>query len=439
MGTRSSRKLYLCLLSCAGAGALLLAACGSSSKSAGTSSSTTTGATSGSVTGATVTPTKSPAVIGALVDISGPSAGARDKLAKVIPAWQQYINSKGGLNGHPVKVDIRDVQSNPATAQTEEESLLQEHPIAWFVDSSATEGAQASFLRQSHIPIIGAGYAPQLWGGQMASLGLNCSSATNSPLPCALPNAFTVTTTFGAVLDQAAVVAKAEGATKMIDVVCAEIDACSSADPELKATAKKIGIADAGLVKVSSSAPSYTSQCVQFIQEKIDWIELSVQDAAAAQMIKDCQDQGYTGSFGVLTGSVCCSLLAMQNVKLGGGIEAFPWWVDNPPVQQYRAAMAAANVPAVDWETSQSTGAWTALQMFAAAQAHLSANPTAAEALANMYTLKNQTLGGLIPPITFTQGQTASPRNCFWPYLYQNGKISNPLGGVTYECYPAQS
>jgi branched-chain amino acid transport system substrate-binding protein len=378
-------------------------------------------------------------VIGALVDISGSSAGARRFLAKVLPAWQDYVNGKGGLDGHPVKVDIRDVQSNPATAQSEEQALLAEHPIAWFIDASSTEGAQASFLGQTGIPIIGAGYAPQLWGAELASLGLNCSSAANSPLPCALPNAFTVTTTFGAVLDQAAVVAKSSGATKIVDVVCAEIAACSSADPELKATAKKIGIDDVGLVKVSSTASSYTSQCVQFIQEKVDWIELSVQDAAAAQIISDCQNQGYTGTFGVLTGSVCCKLLQTPNLKLGGGIEAFPWWVGDPSVQVYRTAMKAANVPAEDWQTSQSTGAWTALQMFAAAQANLSASPTAAEALANMYTLKNQTLDGLIPPITFTKGQPASPRNCFWPYTYQHGTITNPLGGLKYECYPAQT
>jgi hypothetical protein len=56
-----------------------------------------------------------------------------------------------------------------------------------------------------------------------------------------------------------------------------------------------------------------------------------------------------------------------------------------------------------------------------------------------MYTLNNETLGGLIPPITFTKGQPAGPRNCFWPYIFQNGTITNPLGGLKYECYPTQS
>jgi branched-chain amino acid transport system substrate-binding protein len=350
-----------------------------------------------------------------------------------------YINAKGGLNGHPVKVDVRDVASDPAKAQSEAQDLLKENPVAWLIDSSSTEGAEASFLGSTNIPIIGAGYAPNLWGAQLSSLGLNCSSGPGAKLPCALPNAFTVTTTFGAVLDEAAVVAKSQGATKIVDVVCAEIAACSSADPELKATAKAIGLDDAGLVKVSSTAPSYTSQCVQFIQEKVDWIEASVQGAAAAQLIKDCQDQGYTGWFGVLTGSVCCNLLQMKNVKLGGGIEAFPWWVDDAPVKDYRNAMTAAGVAPVDWQSSTDTGIWTPLQMFAKAQANLSDNPTAAETLANMYTLNNETLGGLIPPITFTKGQPAGPRNCFWPYIFQNGTITNPLGGLKYECYPTQS
>lgn len=422
------------MLSVVAAAALLLAACSSSSKNSTGSSSTAP-----STAATTATPTKSTVTIAALIDISGPSSGGRASIAKVVPAWEKYINAKGGLNGHPVKIDIRDVNSDAATAQSEENSLLQEHPIAWLIDSSATESAQAPFLGKTGIPIIGAGYSPVLWGAQLTSLGLNCSTGPTSHLPCAQPNAFTVTTTFGAVLDQAAIEAKAQGATKIVDVVCAEIDSCSSGDPELKATAKKIGLDDVGLVKVSSTAPSYTTQCVQFIQEKVDWIELSINNGPATQFAKDCLDQGYTGWIGALTQAVCCGLLQVPNVKIGGGIEAFPWWVNDAPVQEFRAAMTAGGVANSDWQNSGATGIWTALQMFAAAQKNLSDNPTASEALQNMYSLQGETLGGLAPPITFTQGQPAGPRNCFWPIIFKNGSLNNPIGGLKYECYPAQS
>src|ERR1700736_3976370 len=103
MRNRSSRQRRAGLLSLAATTLLLASACGSSSRKAGTAT--------------TVTPTKSPITIGALIDISGSSSGGRAVLAKVIPAWEKYINAKGGLGGHPVKVDIRDVASDGAKAQ----------------------------------------------------------------------------------------------------------------------------------------------------------------------------------------------------------------------------------------------------------------------------------------------------------------------------------
>jgi branched-chain amino acid transport system substrate-binding protein len=81
---------------------------------------------------------------------------------------------------------------------------------------------------------------------------------------------------------------------------------------------------------------------------------------------------------------------------------------------------------------------WSSLQLFATANSKLGDNPTAAETLANMFTIKGETLGGLIPPITFTTGQPAAARNCFWPIKFENKNLTAPLGGLKFECYPAQ-
>jgi branched-chain amino acid transport system substrate-binding protein len=380
---------------------------------------------------------KSPVVIGALVDLSGPSTGDRKLLAKALPAWATYINAKGGLNGHPVKFEIRDTASDAATAQSDLNELVALKPIAIYHDSSATESATAQALSQTGIPILGSGYSPALWGAELTSLGLKCDP-TGKPIPCAQPNAFTVTTTFGAVLDQAIVEAKAAGAKKIVNVVCAEIDSCSSAHPEFEATGKALGYDGVGLVKVSSSAADYTSECVQFIQDGVDFVNMSVQSPVIVQMWKDCADQGWQGHFGVLTGSYGGKTLEVPGISIVGGVQSFPWFVDDPLVREFRDAMAAGGLPEGEL-TSTATAMWSVLQLFAKAQANLSDNPTGQETLANMYTIKDETLDGLIPPITFTQGQPAAPRNCFWPVNFEDGKLEAPLGGIKYECYPAQS
>jgi branched-chain amino acid transport system substrate-binding protein len=432
---------------------LLFASCGSDNPSNSSTAATTaapaatsaaspapTAAAATTAAGTTAAPVKadkSPVVIGALVDLSGPAKGDRPLLAKALPAWANYINAKGGLNGHPVRFEIRDTVSDAAKAQTLLDDLMNLKPIAIYIDSSATESAEAQALGKTGIPVLGSGYSPALWGAKLTSLGMNCDPS-GKPLPCAQPNAFTVTTTFGAVLDQAVVEAKALGAKKIVNVVCAEIDSCSSSHPEFEATGKALGYDSVPLVKVSSTAANYTSECVQFIQDGVDYVNMSVQSPVIVQMWQDCQDQGYKGWFGALTGSFGGPTLQAPGIRLGGGIQAFPWFVDDPLVKEFRAAMAAGALQASDL-TATASAMWSVLQLFAKAQSKLSDQPTGAEALANMYTIDNETLGGLIPPITFTKGQPAQSRDCFYPVSFVDGKLTAPLGGLKFDCYPSKN
>lgn len=89
-------------------GATVLAACGSNASSANSSKATTNSSTS--KTAATATPY----VIHAILSETGSATflGSREK--KSIEALASDVNSKGGIDGHPVKLDILDNQSNPS-------------------------------------------------------------------------------------------------------------------------------------------------------------------------------------------------------------------------------------------------------------------------------------------------------------------------------------
>jgi branched-chain amino acid transport system substrate-binding protein len=124
---------------------------------------------------------------------------------------------------------------------------------------------------------------------------------------------------------------------------------------------------------------------------------------------------------------------------LAGGLNAFPWFIDDPLVTEYLDAMKAGGVSDDGINDPTATGMWSVLQLFAKANASLIDAPTAADTLANMYTVKDETLGGLIAPVTFSADQTgpSKARNCFWPYILKDGKMTNPLGGLTVQCSPA--
>ena len=72
-------------------------------------------------------------------------------------------------------------------------------------------------------------------------------------------------------------------------------------------------------------------------------------------MVRDCDTQGYTGYFGASGSSVTADLYDTPGIKLAGGLNAFPWWVDDAPVQQYRAVMTARKVDQKDWAQPAST------------------------------------------------------------------------------------
>lgn len=382
-------------------------------------------------------PAKSPVMIAAIIDATGPSAGP-PQAAEIIQAWGAFINAKGGINGHPVTIEVADNGGDAAKSQSILDDMVAKKPIMILLASASTESAMAESLGTTGIPILGVGYNPSVWGGDIEAFQLRCSTDPGAAVACALPNAFPLTTTFGAVVDEQVLAAQTVGATTLVTAACAEVDSCSQAAPVFSTTAAALGLTDLGVTKVSSSAPDYNAECIQWIQQGVDFIQLSLSGSAGAKIFSDCSDQGYTGTFGASAGSVRGDLITTEGITLAGGLNAFPWWVDDAPVVEYRDALTAAGLDDDAINDPTATGIWGALQLFAKANAELGDDPTAAEAMDNMYTVKDETLDGLIAPVTFTKGELAKHRPCFWPYVLKDGEFTNPLGGLKYQCYPPE-
>ena len=55
-------------------------------------------------------------------------------------------------------------------------------------------------------------------------------------------------------------------------------------------------------------------------------------------------------------------------------------------------------------------------------------NPTTADYLDALYALKGETIGGLVPPITFNKGPHVHVNMCGFPIKVVNAKLTAPLG-----------
>lgn len=64
---------------------------------------------------------------------------------------------------------------------------------------------------------------------------------------------------------------------------------------------------------------------------------------------------------------------------------------------------------------------WTAGKLLEAAAARLPEPPTSSALLQGLWSIRDDTLGGLTHPLTFGQGQTATRRACWFTLLIRNG------------------
>ena len=101
-----------------GASAALVAASCSSSTTSSSSATTSTGpaSTSSASTSGSGAPSGTPVVFHAVVGETGAAAALGSREAKALKALASQVNSTGGIDGHPMQVDVVDNQSNPATA-----------------------------------------------------------------------------------------------------------------------------------------------------------------------------------------------------------------------------------------------------------------------------------------------------------------------------------
>jgi branched-chain amino acid transport system substrate-binding protein len=376
--------------------------------------------------------TGDPVTIVALVDDTGPSPIV---VGEIVQASAEAINNDGGLNGHPIEVDLVDVHGDAATAEAAVADISDAVAV---VLGTATEAAIADDLSALGVPVVGVGYQPGVWGGTVNAFDLSCE---NNPDFCANPNFFAVTTTFDAVVAEQLLGAQAAGATKVSSAACAEVDSCAQAAPVFEAIAGELGLETSPVVRISSTAADYSSECIGFIQEGVDFIQISAAESAGVRLIESCLDQGYEGVFGASAGSVTAGMLETQGV-LAGGLNAFPWFVDEEPVVAYREAMEAAGVEEATYSTASATGIYSAMRLLQAAitdHADPAAPLDGAAALAAMHQVQEEDLDGLIAPVSFTEDNLDRTRSCFFPYIKdEQGNLENPAGGLNYECYPDQ-
>lgn len=348
-----------------------------------------------------------PIPLGVIGSFSG-SQSASTALAKpAIQAWADSVNASGGLGGHKINLIVMDDAGVASTAVSDVRELVQQdHVSAILNDWSSASDQFGSYLQQQGVPLVG-GYE------QLA----------------ADPLFFPAGTTDTPLLTAAYAVALKKGATKMSLAYCAEVAVCSDQIAASQAAANTVGSKLVWTGKFLADAPSYTAPCLSAKASGANGMFVSDSSAAVIKFVTACAQQGFNPIQVTLDATITDAWLTVP--ALNGTIateEDAPWFLDNTP------ALKAFHDAMNKYEpgrpiNSASIQAWAAGLLYVAAYkaAGSPASPTKADILTGLFSLKNETLDGISPPLNYVKGQPTAVK-CAFVVGIENGKFTAPQG-----------
>lgn len=328
-------------------------------------------------------------------------------------AWADYINTCGGLDGHPVKIVSADDTGDPSQAISNEQTMVEtDHVIAFAGDFVPTVGAQAdTYLRQVNVPEVGGdGVAPNYF---------------SSPLW------YPVTTQIDEQALAAARLAASEGKTKLALFSCVEFPTvCSQLSKFVIANAASAGVQIVLDAQVSLTQPSFAAQCQQAKNAGAQAVMTFTDSASFQRAADDC-----ASSIGYHPQWVTLGLAAQGQQQTDPALQgafvpegSFTWVDDSTPAEQLYHRVMAKYAP-TEPQNGTTSEVWaSAMLLTVAAAGHLGANPTPAQVIAGLDSVKNDNLDGLTPPLTFQAGKAPAPSSCYFSARIVNDKWTAPDG-----------
>ena len=381
------------------------------------------GAATPSPKAATPTPTrpqtqpgakKEPLRLGSVSTLSGPYGGTLRSALKAVQAWVADVNSRGGVNGHPVEYSIVDDGSDGSRNRALVQELVERRGVVAFLYANAALSGSASvaYIQEKKIPFIGTdGGSPwyqhhSMYFPQMPNdvyTGYAFAGATST---VALPL----------------------GKTKVALIYCSEAAACD-ATVNAKAFAK-YGFEIVYSAKVSLAQPDFTAQCLAARNAGAQVAFIGLDRGSINRVADSCANVDFRPIYGWPTHSTADPQLKNPNLENAAiATITAPWFADAVPgVAEMRVAMTKyAPGTAID---GPAMFGWTAAKLVEKATRDLT-EPTSAAVLKGLYTINNDDIGGITYPITFREGapnNAESMQACWWAVQIKDGQWTLPEG-----------
>ncbi|HZO37572.1 MAG TPA: ABC transporter substrate-binding protein [Solirubrobacteraceae bacterium] len=355
----------------------------------------------------------SPIRIGAVCYCSGPQGGGQASIKAYDDAWVKWTNANGGINGHPVKLYFADDAGDATKSATAVRRLINENKVQVIAGWLSTQAAAwADIAKKAGVPVIG-------------STQTNAAEFNNSDF---FPTGTNQISASYAVLSAA----KVYNVRRIGVFYCAESPVCGQLPGVFAGLSNVVGsgVQVVSSSKIAASSPSFAPQCLAAKSNRVTSSIIVSDSSVTVRVLKECNQQGlklyHIASGGSLGHNDTKSLSGIK-VSLSSqqvGIED----TSTPGGKLFHQVMAKygpgipnsagfnANVGAVN----------ASLEMFKKAATTAKLTPTSKPSVVTkgLYSLKNETLGGLIAPITYTKGKPTFT-NCWFYNTFNGSKWSN--------------
>lgn len=359
--------------------------------------------------------TGDPIVLGNVGSYTAPNSANGVAIGqKAIVAWVKWVNSHGGVNGHPIKLIQKDNKGDQALAVSQVKELVEQDHVVAFVaqqDGSLNAG-YADYLKQKNIPVLGGSvYTIDPWVSN----------------PMFYPQGITAIPDITALV----AIAKKAGYKKMGSLACSEASQCAAANALVKSLSAKGGVDYVYGGLVSSTAPDYTANCLAAKDAGADIVMLLIPTADEGRKIADdCARQNYKPAWiipGEAIGAGYLKTNAFNNAFNAAGV--LPWFSKGPALKDFKAAMK--KYTNINFTTAEeplnANDAWVSGLMFqkAVELSGVTGVPTSADILSGLAKFNNETLGGLAAGLTYTNLQDKN-QGCYFTIQIKKQKFTLP-------------
>jgi len=343
---------------------------------------------------------------------SGIAGATTAPMRDVLVSWSKAVNAKGGINGHPVELYVADDGGNEGRSVSIVRDFVEnKHIVALVNYAPGSANGVANYMKTKNVPVIGGVVTDAVWHQN----------------PMMFP---TATGTEGHYWGSAKLLADS-GVKKVGTVFCTETTSCQYSNDTFVKYAKEVGLDVVYQGRISFTQPDYTAECLQMRNAGAAAIVPVTESSSEVRMAQSCGRQGYRPTWVHSTASDQFATIPEFDGSVASLI-SFPWFArSGAGIDEYVQALQKYAPKLLDGGVDFQSAAWVAGKTFERAAANVSDHPTAQEILEGLWSMRNESLGGLLvarTQRTFNRGQPTPDTFCVYLARVEGGKWSAPNG-----------